>query len=67
MKGNNVSVLKCRAHRWSNMAFSLHTWPGVVRKGMGNGTLAKLNIDINDGITLSIESCSISTSFHLIY
>ena len=28
--------------------------------------LAKLNIDINDGITLSIESCSINTSFHLI-
>ena len=29
-------------------------------------SLAKLNIDIKDGITLLIEYCSISTSFHLI-
>ena len=29
-------------------------------------SLAKLNIDIKDGITLLIESCSISTCFHLI-
>ena len=28
--------------------------------------LAKLKIDIKDGITLLIGSCSISTSFHLI-
>ena len=37
-------------------------------KGWETGlvSLAKLNIDIKDGITLLIESCSISTSFHLI-
>ena len=37
-------------------------------KGWETGlvSVAKLNIDIKDGITLLIESCSISTSFHLI-
>ena len=29
-------------------------------------SLAKLNIDIKGGVTLLIETCSISTSFHLI-
>ena len=33
MKGNNVSVLKCRAHRWRFCCI-----PGAVRKGMGNWT-----------------------------
>ena len=36
MKGNNVFVLKCRVHRWLNMAFCCVS--GVVRKGMGIGT-----------------------------
>ena len=37
-------------------------------KGWGTGlvSLAKLKIDIKDGITLLIESRSIITSFHLI-
>ena len=43
-------------------------YPVLWVKGWETGlvSVAKLNIDIKDGITLLIESCSISTSFHLI-
>ena len=38
----------------------------VKRWETGLVSVAKLNIDIKDGMTLLIQSCSISTSFHLI-